>query len=95
MLTPLLYGYNNPDMQIKFIIGDFPILIYFDHLAWNVELIYLISLFKKYALELQNNNTIWDPLLFAKDKLIKPKMKYMAELLRQTCTFSDRVVVLV
>ena len=82
-------------MQIKFIIGDFPVLIYFDYLARNVELIFLISLFKKYALELQNKNINWDPLLFAKDTLVKPKMKYIAELLRQTCTFSDRVVVIV
>ncbi len=92
--TTLLYGFNNPDLSMKYVMGDFPRLLLFDYAAKKHDLVELMMLFKKYALELQNNNLSWDPLLFASDILIRPKLKYQAELLRQTCTFSNKVLLI-
>ena len=67
---------------MKFVIGDFPHLISIDFAARNSKLLHLMALFKKFAIELQNRNYSFDPLVFAGDIFIKPKAKYKAEMLR-------------
>ena len=49
-LTSLLYGFNNPDLNLKYVIGDFPILLLYDYAARSQKLVHLMALYKKYAI---------------------------------------------
>lgn len=85
MLTPFLYGYNNAmNRNVKTVIGDMPMLIYRERVAKSLHIAKAKEIFAECVSEWgDNSNFQFNPMVKYADIFMKPRVTYIAEVLRQ------------
>lgn len=95
LLTPFLYSYNNSEKMIPVIVNDFPIILYREYIARNINLEDLLSIYDTFVVEQQKKNINFDPALLKPEIFIKPKINYITEVLRQSCFLGKKIMAVV
>ena len=94
-LTTLVHQYNNLDSNVQLVIGGYPILAMRDQVVRNYEHDELYAHFQTMLEQFRKNNLTFDPQYLMVDHCINPQAEYMAEVLRQSCYSSRRIVAVV
>lgn len=93
--TPFLLSYNNVSKNMNVNVCDVPELRFRDFLVRSMSKAELLKLLKSYIEARAEGDEYFDLALLKPELFIKPRMKYMAEILRQSCYVSKKNIAVV
>ena len=89
LMTPLLYGYNAVDANVKTCIGDMPMLVQRERFANSLTLDQCKAIFQECIEEWSGKGNFgFNPMVKHHDVFMKPRVAYIVEVLRQLAVVS-------
>jgi hypothetical protein len=94
-VSALFWVYNNPDLSDCAILTEMPELIYRDQIVRKMSLKDMRDLFEQYNISKDDTENRLDPRFLHPEIFLRPKIKYMTEVMKQSCISYKRSIAVV